>query len=372
MKRPKTINRGEFLRLIGTAAAVAALPAAASAAGAGKPGMQAAAAKPKVLFKGFNLLNKFNPDNQTTFGEEDFEIMAEWGFNFARIPLSYWCWTSRDNWYEIDEKRIAEIDRAVELGRQYGIHINLNFHRAPDYCINPPHEDANLFESDEALKACEHHWELFAERYRSYSSKVLSFNLINEAPSIEDAKYENVIRHLIETIRRISPTRTIIVDGLDVGNRPLMEIADLRNIIQSGRGYQPMLISHYEADWVYGNGPMPYPREELSWPLHDNGKTYDREWLRETLNHNWLPWMKLGRTVHIGEFGCHNRTPHEVALAWLEDNLSIFAENGWGWSLWNLYGSFGVMDSGRSDVKYEDYRGHKLDRRMLELLLRYK
>ena len=298
--------------------------------------------------------------------------MAEWGFNFARIPLSYWCWTSRDDWYAIDEKRIAEIDRVVELGRQYGIHINLNFHRAPGYCINPPHEEANLFENEEALKACEYHWQLFAERYKSYSSKVLSFNLINEAPTIEDAKYENVVRRLIETIRRISPTRTIIVDGLDVGNRPLMEIADLRNIIQSGRGYQPMLISHYGANWVYGDGPMYYPREKLSWPLHDNDKTYDREWLRETLNKNWQPWMKLGRTVHIGEFGCHNRTPHEVALAWLEDQFTIFAENGWGWSLWNLYGSFGVLDSGRDDVKYEDFKGHKLDRRMLELLLRYK
>lgn len=215
MKISKTIDRGEFLRLIGAAAVAATLPAAAHS----RPHPEAAAAKPKVLWKGFNLLNKFNPDNQTTFSEEDFEIMAEWGFNFARIPLSYWCWTARDNWYTIDEKRIAEIDRVVELGKQYNIHINLNFHRAPGYCINPPHEEANLFESEEALKACEHHWKLFADRYKSYSSKVLSFNLINEAPVIEDAKYENVVRHLIDTIRRISPTRTIIVDGLDVGNR---------------------------------------------------------------------------------------------------------------------------------------------------------
>jgi hypothetical protein len=29
---------------------------------------------------------------------------------------------------------------------------------------------------------------------------------------------------------------------------------------------------------------------------------------------------------------------------------------------------FGVLDSGRDDVQYEDYMGHKLDRRMLELL----
>ena len=60
-----------------------------------------------------------------------------------------------------------------------------------------------------------------------------------------------------------------------------------------------------------------------------------------------------------------------MALAWLEDQFDIFEERGWGWSLWNLSGSFGVLDSGRRDVKYENYKGHKLDRKMLELLKRY-
>jgi hypothetical protein len=30
-----------------------------------------------------------------------------------------------------------------------------------------------------------------------------------------------------------------------------------------------------------------------------------------------------------------------------------------------------VLDSKRADVKYEDFRGHKLDREMLTLLQRY-
>ncbi len=32
-------------------------------------------------------------------------------------------------------------------------------------------------------------------------------------------------------------------------------------------------------------------------------------------------------------------------------------------------GDFGPLDSKRTDVTYEDYKGHKLDRRMLELIL---
>ena len=380
MKFEKSITRRDFIRIAGAAVSAALLPEtglsaaqAAHAAQASHAARAASAARPnkKRLWKGFNLLNKFNPDYQTPFAESDFEIMAEWGFNFARIPLSYWCWSSEDDWYRVDEKCLEEIDRAVEFGRRYGIHINLNFHRVPGYCINPPHGEKNLFEDDDALEACAHHWRVFAERYKSCPSKLLSFNLINEAPSVADAAYDRVARRLIDEIRAVSRRRTIIVDGLDVGNRPLMSLADVPDIIQSGRGYQPMLISHYGANWVYGDGPMYFPEDKLGWPLDENGRIYDKEWLRETLDRNWQPWIAQGGRVHIGEFGCHNRTPHRVALAWLEDQFDIFEERGWGWSLWNLTGSFGVLDSGRRDVKYENYKGHKLDREMLELLKRY-
>lgn len=322
------------------------------------------------LWKGFNLLNKFNPDYQTPFQEKDFEIMAEWGFNFVRLPLSYWCWSREDNWYSVNENVLKEIDRAVEFAKQYKMHVNLNFHRVPGYCINEPKPSTNLFEDEEPLKACEFHWKLFAERYKNYSSRNVSFNLINEAPSIEDAKYDKVARRLIGSIRQVDPDRLIIVDGKNVGCAPLMTLTDVPNILQSGRGYMPMLVSHYAASWVYGN-EMKYPLEKLSWPLIDwDGTAFDKDRLRKELNQPWASWVKQGGKVHIGEFGCHNRTPHTVALDWLTDLLDVFKENNWGWSLWNLHGSFGVLDSERTDVKYENYKGHKLDRKMLELLLR--
>lgn len=357
------INRREFIKTMAAASCAAVVCPEAFA--------RKKVVKPLDVskWKGFNLLNKFNPDFQKPFEEIDFEIMALWGFNFVRLPLSYWCWSSENDWYKVDEKVLADIDRAVEFGRQYGIHVNINFHRVPGYCINPPHESLNIFNDEEPLKACEYHWKLFAERYKGYSYDQLSFNLINEAPSVEDEKYERVVRRLISAIREVSPERTVVVDGLDVGNRPLMAVTDLKdNIVQSGRGYQPMLISHYDASWVFGDGPMYFPKENLSWPLTENDRTYDKEWLRNTLNRNWTPWIQAGGQVHIGEFGCHNRTPHDVAMAWLSDQFDIFTENHWGWSLWNLYGSFGVLDSDRRDVKYENFKGHKLDRRMLELL----
>lgn len=52
----------------------------------------------------------------------------------------------------------------------------------------------------------------------------------------------------------------------------------------------------------------------------------------------------------------------------MKDCLENWKQAGIGWALWNLRGSFGVLDSERTDVAYENYQGHKLDRKMLELL----
>ena len=92
---------------------------------------------------------------------------------------------------------------------------------------------------------------------------------------------------------------------------------------------------------------------------------------KEKLIDTWTPLVKMGVPVHVGEWGCYNKTPHDVVLAWMKDVLSLWKEVGWGHAMWNLRGDFGVLDSGRTDVQYENYKGHKLDRRMLELLKGY-
>jgi hypothetical protein len=36
--------------------------------------------------------------------------------------------------------------------------------------------------------------------------------------------------------------------------------------------------------------------------------------------------------------------------------------------MWNLRGAFGVLDSERADVHYEDFKGHRLDRQIEPLV----
>ncbi len=334
-------------------------------------------------WRGFNLQGRFGtperPYQGPAFEESDFETMAEWGFDFARLPLSYWVWGSRDDWSVVREEPLRQIDRAVDLGRQYGVHVNICFHRIPGYSVNErAAEPADLFsgrkaERDRALAAAVYHWSVFAARYKGIPSRRLSFDLINEPPWVKVyegylfERYDEVVRALVAAIRESDPARLVFADGLDLGQTPVLEIVDV-GVVQSTRGYLPKAVSHYKATWV--------PRDEFesfappTWPMKDDeGRTWDKERLRSTLE----PWRRLaekGVAVHVGEWGCYNKTPHEVVLAWMADYLSLWKEAGWGWALWNLRGDFGVLDSNRADVAYEDHKGHRLDRKMLELLRR--
>ena len=213
-------------------------------------------------WRGFNLLEKFTDHHNSRFLESDFEWMAEWGFDFARLPMSYRCWSEADpeKWLEMDESVLKDIDEVVALGKQYGIHVNLNLHRGPGYCVNPPEEPLDLWTDGRALEACAAHWAHFAERYRGIPNEELSFDLLNEPADIPEQAYVKVHTRLIEAIRAKDPERLIVADGLKWGNVPVHGLVSL-GVAQSTRGYQPMQISHYRASWVSSEG-----WEEPTWP----------------------------------------------------------------------------------------------------------
>jgi endoglucanase len=333
-------------------------------------------------WRGFNLQGRFpwpgHLHDGPAFDEFDFTTMAEWGFDFARLPLSYWVWGSRDDWTVIREEPLKQIDRAVELGKQHGIHININFHRIPGYCINQRElEPADLFtgtkpQREKALLAAKFHWQAFAKRYKGIPNRQLSFDLINEPPKMRsyegmlEERYVEIVNALVGAIREIDPNRLIFADGMNIGQVPVAGIVNL-GLVQSTRGYQPKAVSHYTATWV--------PKDEFetlnppTWPLTDDrGVVWNREHLEKVYVDLYKVITDQGVQVHVGEWGCFNKTPHDVALAWMTDCLAVWKQAGWGNAMWNLRGAFGVMDSERADVAYEDYKGHKLDRKMLELV----
>lgn len=377
-------NRRGFL---GTTAAVGA----GLMTGVGVPGLAQQEESPKQAlprWRGFNLTSffqAFSPGEQSScvLQEDDLRWMRDWGFDFVRLPMDYWLWidtgwqeTRRlepDDMFKIKESTLAKVDAAVDLCRKYDLHVNLNFHRAPGYCINNPDREPLLLWQDEpAQEAFVHHWKVFAERYQGVPADALSFNLVNEAPGPREGymtaeDYCRVMQSAIDAIRAVSPDRIIVVDGLSVG-RNVVECLIASQVAQSTHAYHPAQISHYRASWVDRDRSFPTP----TWPIlnRDGSIRIGREQLEEL----YRPWGELARNgigVHCGECGCYNKTPYKVFLAWFEDVMDILYGHGIGYALWNFRGPFGILDSGREDIEYEDWHGHQLDRQLLTLLQRY-
>lgn len=343
---------------------------------------------PLPQWKGFNLLDFFSPDpsrSRIETTEDHFRWMRDWGFDFVRIPMAYPYYLDIDrstnitpeDVYKISEEHVDRIDHVVSLAHKHGLHVSLNLHRAPGYCVNAGfNEPYNLWKDQEALDAFCFHWNMWAKRYKNVSKKKISFDLLNEPSLREDMNDQHSKRSAVpgelyrklaiaasEAIRKENPKHLIIADGNNVGNTVIPEITDL-DIAQSCRGYNPGIISHYKAPWA-NKDPDSLP--EPKWP----GQVGDRYLSRELLDEYYKPWIELTKSgvgVHCGECGCWNKTPHDVFLAWFTDVLDILGENKIGFALWEFVGSFGILDSGRTDVAYEDWHGHKLDRKLLDLL----
>jgi endoglucanase len=420
--RLRRFTRRSLLKVGVAAAAAAAVPSGLAAAAFSSPtafGTKADSSPSKSLatnprWYGFNLLEYFSTDpdwmkyfpykNDGMFLEDDFRWIRDWGFDWVRLPMDYRFWTAPDL-FTIDEKRIEPIDRAIRLGEKYGIHVNICLHRAPGLCILDTmdekltgiavtKETTNVFSDPHTFDAFVHQWVFFADRYKGISSEKVSFNLVNE-PIVLPTKTElaDIMKHgpvkttdlfnpaflqrhakdytrlakaSADAIRAHDPQRLVVTDGYPGAGMPIPDLFGT-GMLQSCHTYNPIQLTHHNCEWVRGvlSGSEPMP----TWPLKDDAGKIICD--RETLQTTFRPWGKLageGVPIHFGEMGCYKHTPPEVVLAWFNDTLDVLGELNSGWALWNFRGPFGVLDTERAGTKFEDWRGHKLDRPLLRLL----
>jgi endoglucanase len=366
---------------------------------------------------GFNLLEYFSTDtdwmkyfpykNDGMFLEDDFRWIRDWGFNWVRLPMDYRFWTAPDL-FTINEKQVEPIDRAIRLGEKYGIHVNVCLHRAPGLCIldtmnekltgiSVTKEKTDVFTDSHAQDAFVHQWTFFTDRYKGIPSERLSFNLINEPLPLPDAAeltelerrgpmkaadlfdqerlqrhakdYTRVAEAAANAIREHDRQRLVITDGYPGGGAPIPALFGT-GMLQSCHTYNPIQLTHHQCEWARGilTGSEPLP----TWPLKDDkGKVICD---RQTLANLFRPWAGLsaqGVPIHFGEMGCYKHTPPDVVRAWFDDTLDILGELNSGWALWNFRGPFGVVDTERPGTKFEDWKGHKLDRPLLTMLQKH-
>jgi endoglucanase len=378
------LTRRDFLGLAAATTLMSASPLLASGITGEKP--VEAGAKPSGDNAhhrkcGFNLHNMFYLKGLGPFEEHDFRWMRDWGFNFVGLPLAYQLVVINGDPYKPDEWWLAYLDRGLEYAQRYRLQACVRMVRAPGFPSwgGDREEPYNLWKDQQALDAFCHLWRSLAQRYKGIPTSALTFNLLNEPPPIADqlslSDFLRVIGAAVAAIREVDPDRPINTDGPNWGNIPCPELKDLA-IGQSCHIYAPFELTHYRASWMKGSDTWPEP----VWPnlVSEGYYTFYGKgivWNRQKLEEYYQPWFELAKQgvwIHVGEMGAYNRTPHPVVLAWMRDVLEMLTAHHIGWALWNFRGEFGILDSGRSDVDYEDFHGHKLDRKLLRLLQEFK
>lgn len=187
------MKRRNFIKTTGLVAAGAGL--AGSAAAGCIPG----STKNKLpRWKGFNLLDYFSPlgtGGRSATTDNDLKWMADWGFDFVRLPMAYPRYVTFDPSKDItpddvlnfNEKELDNIQSLVDRANKYGLHMSLNLHRAPGFCVNAGfNEPYNLWQDNEAQEAFYEHWNMWAKRFKNYSSDKISFDLVNEPCTREE------------------------------------------------------------------------------------------------------------------------------------------------------------------------------------------
>ena len=299
-----TVNRRDFIK---TAALCAAGIAGHRRLSFGQTQGSASNALPR--WRGFNLtdFNSPNPLTRRRTSDDELKWMVDWGFDFIRLPMAYPRYVEFDRSKPITPADVckfnaAEVDRIqafVRKGQDLGLHVCINLHRAPGYCINAGfREPYNLWQSKEAQEAFAFHWGMWAKRFQSMPAAKISFDLLNEPAMIADMNdqhatkgpvpgeiYREVARGATEAIRAANPGHLVIADGNRSGNLVTPELKELK-IAQSCRGYFPGYISHYKAPWA-NKDPEKCPTPV--WPGEINGEQFGKPRLEAF----YQPWVRF-------------------------------------------------------------------------------
>lgn len=219
--------------------------------------------RPKSRWRGFNLEGYGLKGTFSGHIEEtDLEMIRELGFNFVRLMVDYRYLSSDYDWTRPDPQKFGFLDKAVDMGRERGIHINLCLSIPPGVDYKVTRSKDVLFTDPKAQQALADYWRFLAGRYRGISNDEISFNLFNEPNS--DPKgdgYVRLIEKCLGAIATEDPKRFVVVDGLDYGRRPESGAVRFGNVAQSLHAYDPMCVSHYKAPWLSGKTGEP------QWPL---------------------------------------------------------------------------------------------------------
>lgn len=300
--------------------------------------------------------------------------MKSLGVDVIRLPINLHSMTLGAPEYELDPLFLYFLDEVVDWAEELEMYLILDNHTFdPSEATDPKIGDI--------LNPV---WYNMANHFKDRSEYVL-YEILNEPHGISNSAWSAIQGDVIDTIRSVDSTHTIIVGASDYNSyrslQYLPEYADT-NLIYTFHFYDPFIVTHQGATWTnpsmapLSGVPFPYDAANMpTFPRALNGtwiqgafNNYSNEgnatWVQNALDIAIDFSESRGVPVFCGEFGVYiPNSDNETRVNWYDVVASYLTEHNVSWTIWDYRGGFGVYEEGGNDLF-----NHNLNIPLLEVL----
>lgn len=208
-------------------------------------------------WKGVGIANKgsaakgslyFTQDRN--FHESEIKFISENGFNFARVSLAFSTLGYPDYPEDmVNEVELRELDRLIEWGMKYDVHINICMSGQPGFGDTSHISEiytGDFFTNTRKQTMVKEYWQMLSKRYANIPNKNLSFNLMNEPEPPSDDVYTEVFKPIVESIWKECPNRVIISDCTGSSSEGLAKMG----VALSYHFYSPNILCYNGMDYM--------------------------------------------------------------------------------------------------------------------------
>jgi aryl-phospho-beta-D-glucosidase BglC (GH1 family) len=259
---------------------------------------------------------------------------------------------------DIPAEYLGYLDAAVKMILEQGLAVVIDLH--PDSGFKAKLSDDNFVEELADF------WRALAHHYSTYPPDSVFFEILNEPELRDRYRWIGIQSRLGTAIREGAPQHTILATGAYwSANDELLFLEPLRdpNVIYNFHFYSPGIFTHQGATWSvnywhylkgvhYPSDPASAEKAAAAVPDaanriqvvrygldHWNAARIDAEISQVA---DWA--QRWSVPVVCNEFGVYRQyaDPTDRA-AWIHDARTALEKYGFGWTMWDYSGSFGIV-----------------------------
>jgi endoglucanase len=304
-------------------------------------------------------------ERRAVFTRTDVQRIAEMGggrFDHIRLPIDEEQMWDADG--EDEPEAFELLDEALDWCAEVGLRVVVDLHLLRTHHFLDE-EDPPLYADPREEERFAGLWVALSEHLDDRPTDLVAYELLNEPVARDPADWNRVATAAYHAIRDREPERPIVLGSNWFNQHQTflqLRVPEDDDLILTFHYYLPMFVTHYTAPWWAGGGtyagPVHYPgsplaeadlagldegfRQEIA--ANDWNRAFGPDAMIEDLTKPLAVRERTGLPLYCGEFGCFDRTPTALRIAWYHDILSVFDAYDIAWANWDYRGSFGIVD----------------------------